>query len=218
MGPGFQDKQLLIDVQACCRWGDLWVFVCSYYTHLFSGLEMALHWGLVCKCCKPLRDLNQKVECWRKGRRLKEGRVFIAKLCEDLAKRGRDLSINATETVVWIFRALSFAMRSVAQMCVLKFKWLSSVPWRVVEAEDIVQAGICAEQLRSGDTSKMTPLELDMRDNLLLSLEASSVFLANSYIQKKNVGGAGGPGGFLWAYVFAREACGVGGCGCLRSS
>ena len=196
MGPGFQDKQLLIDVQACCRWGDLWVFVCSYYTHLFSGLEIARHWGLVCKCCKPLRDLNQKVECWRKGRRLKEGRVFIAKLCEDLAKRGRDLSINATETVVWIFRALSFAMRSVAQMCVLKFKWLSSVPWRVVEAEDIVQAGICAEQLRSGDTSKMTPLELDMRDNLLLSLEASTVFLANSYIQKK-CGRGGRSGGIL---------------------
>ena len=53
-------------------------------------------------------------------------------------------------------------MRSLAQMCALKFKWLSSVPWRIVEAEDIVQAGIDAEQLKNGDISKMTPLKLDM--------------------------------------------------------
>jgi hypothetical protein len=78
VGDEFADKPFLVNVQAACQWKELWSFMFVFLAKVLNPLEHARRWGLLCPCCKELRDnVAKKVRCIRSSRRLHEARLFV---------------------------------------------------------------------------------------------------------------------------------------------
>jgi hypothetical protein len=171
-GDNFQDKVVLNEVQAACRWTDLWVFIDAFFVIVINPLELGRHWGLVCSCCVALREAGTTYTCIHSSRRLEFARKFTIMLAGALAKDGSQLKVEDCEGVQWIWISISFVLRSTSQQLVLKTKWLYVEPWRMAEADDPIEAAEVLKQLTEGDESKMCPLSLRHKRELLPSLQA----------------------------------------------
>ena len=93
--PAFEDQDLLQGVKHACGWTEFWILLSCLYTLLIMKLEEGRRWGLRCPCCEQLRreDGIRRPKCPRASRRLHQARVFIARLVEELATTGRNLSL-----------------------------------------------------------------------------------------------------------------------------
>jgi len=158
-GEGFQDQGLLADIKTACNFDDLWIFIKKFMVKVLEPLEKARRWGLVCTCCKYLRDEfpNRKCRCPRASRRLKDARKFLEQFCDELTDGGNRLCLEDCEGCVWVLQSVSKSMRtSSLQLGAKTKKW--TVPYRTAEASDPVEAAVCAAQLRSLDPEACTPL------------------------------------------------------------
>ena len=98
-----QEGELLSRVAEACSWNELWVFISAYLNAILDPLEMARHWGLVCACPEHqlLRDQirnghlhNRRIECHFASMRLKEAIRFYFNLVDNLAVRGREVTLE----------------------------------------------------------------------------------------------------------------------------
>jgi hypothetical protein len=136
-GDNNQDKELMDDFQNACRWVDLWVWMKVFFARELEPLEGTRRWGLVCACCKPLRDLGRKsLRCPQSSRRLHQARERSVALIYTLNEGGRELNLNECEDLPWLVRSMSYSQRKLAQELQGKSRFLFVVPWRVAEADD----------------------------------------------------------------------------------
>ena len=68
---------------------------------------------------------------------------------------------------------LPFSSRSTVLQVKVKGRWSGIMPYLIAEAETPSVAGICADQLRSGDYATFTPLNRLYHDTLLDELDAA---------------------------------------------
>ena len=66
---------------------------------------------------------------------------------------------------------MTFLIRKCAAELQLKFRWLGSVPYIIVEAASTDMAEQAANQLREANDIDMTPLDRSLRDEPLTGLE-----------------------------------------------
>ena len=57
-----------------------------------------------------------------------------------------------------VYKSMSLALRVEARVMKLKVKWLTTIPWRVAEAEDPAQAAMCHEKLLAAAEESLDPL------------------------------------------------------------
>ena len=69
---------------------------------------------------------------------------------------------------------ISYTLRRTSTAVDVKGGCYKKIPWRVAEAEDPEQAGICADQLKNGDRSTYGPLEICYLETLVPALEEPS--------------------------------------------
>jgi hypothetical protein len=174
-----QETELISEVRVACRWGDLWVFMVVFSFRVLDPLEHARRWGLVCVCCSQARRDGgpKQSKCQRSSRRLKEARRFLHNLCSRLYSQGTVLDATMCEDVQWILIETNTCERRTATELRFKAKYLRTVPWLVVEADDKDMAAECVLQLQSIQDDKLTPLIIYYKDELLPSLQAFPAYI-----------------------------------------
>ena len=174
MFPAFQDKELLLEVQAACRWGVLWIFIATFFKFFAKPLEEARRWGLKCPCpeCEELRRAGKTPKCSKSSRRLHQARAFIQNLVASFSEMGRNLTLADCEGSFWVFQQVQFAIRKVTTDIGFKFKFLGCFPWLIAEADSPEVCKMIIDQLNAADPERISPQAANYRDDLLESLEA----------------------------------------------
>ena len=176
--PNFKDGELLNSLWENLNDNELWTFIHVFNVKLFTPLEKARRWGLVCICHELERQLALKKRfcCVFNSRRLHQARKYVIALVDVLAADGRRVQLTFAEDVQWVAEAHSLCSRKVSMDLGYKTSYLKNVPWLVSEAEDPEIALECAAQLRNGNKANYTSLELYYFDNFLPDLDAPLVF------------------------------------------
>ena len=63
--------------------------------------------------------------------------------------RGNSLTLKTCDDCAWLRHDLSLTLRRTSRELTTKNGWVRKAPWRLSEAEDVEQAKICLDQLRS---------------------------------------------------------------------
>ena len=168
----FKDRATLDDTKTVCLWSDFWVFIRVFFEFVLEPLEHGRRWGLVCACCKHLRDLGKRnINCVRASRRLDEARGFIAIIKSQLEANLARLTIDTCEGIQWVYQEVSLALRKLIPLHVAKFSWLNSVPYLFARAHVVEDARIIVDQLTGTPIEFLDALSLRWRNTLLPDLQ-----------------------------------------------
>ena len=96
---GFQIGQQPPILKAACNFNDVWAFIDVFFVNMIDTLESSRHWGMVCICCKSLRDAGKTPNCPHASRRLHEARLFLQQLIQTLACKGRNIRFTDCESI-----------------------------------------------------------------------------------------------------------------------
>jgi hypothetical protein len=171
MFPTFADREFLQQAAAAINWDDLWVFMACMFRSVMDHLEHARRWGLVCPCCSELRRVASEagkkgpINCVNNSRRLAEARTFYYILVQQLARDGRNLRLVNFENLPWAMEQITLSMRKTSTWLDNKGTWLKRTPWLMSEANNPEQAKEIRRQLHNAPADKLTPLELEYRDD-----------------------------------------------------
>ena len=78
---------------------------------------------------------RKRCECVNASRRSAEAQGHVQSTVDYLLRAGRDLTLDDCEGVQWVFTNVSRSLRATAFQMRLKYNYLWSVPWIVVNAD-----------------------------------------------------------------------------------
>ena len=150
--------------------GMLMTFVTVWHTLIVRPLEQARRWGLMCVCHADQYRHGKKTHCVMSGRRLHGARQRIDELLDVLRQNRNDIDLMMCGGAQWLFLDVCAALDGLITWLSMKFKFLWEIPYRLVEADDPIQAQEVINQLHSFEYKDLDPISKFWKDHLLADL------------------------------------------------
>jgi len=156
-----QDREKVKSAIDRCRDAKLQKFISVSYRFLWKPLEHGRRWGMTCECAEHVQariDGTKLITCPRNGRKLRWAWDFISTMANDFEQGAFDLTEEMCEDDhdVWVFTH-DMLLQAAASLR-LRFKYLSTVPWKLASADEVEGAKDCVDQIKSRPISEHDPV------------------------------------------------------------
>ena len=154
-----KNTTLLKDMLAACSSGWLWSWVVVVYRLVVHPLENIRRWGLVCPCCLRRDPSGGRVRaaCPRASRRLHEAWQYLREEAQKLRDMARSLTLAVCERQDLMMEVRRMLVTA-ADLLLVKFKYLSQVPWSFACADNAEVCAQIVEEINSKPINLHEPL------------------------------------------------------------
>ena len=134
-----QDREFLKKFVDACADDTLWRFTTTSSAEVWSRLERARHWGMVCDCAehRRLRHQGTFVYCVHSSRRLHQAPDFIATLALELQTRAANITKAECGGNDRVFDVMKQLLTAAAAMLRERFRYLHHVPWSFSNCDSV---------------------------------------------------------------------------------
>ena len=157
------DPQSFKLVLEACGWPELWAFLNVWSECILKPLEEARRWGLVCSCCSPVNRLAKNAKRPQASRRLAEARDRISALLHHLEQTRIHLDLMMCSGFQWLFEDVCSALTALIAMMMVKFAWLSQIPYKFVNADNQLCALELTEQVLRTPDAELVSVSLSWK-------------------------------------------------------
>ena len=149
-----QDKTFIQKVVLACKDADLWTFIAATCDRIFGFCEGHRRWGMTCTCPHHMEERAKHaesihIECFFNGRKLKQAWQHLVDARAAIKTLGGELTPADCEGHNDIWECVTTMLHKVYTGIIQRFKYLSLLPWILVNADTIVGAQEVMRQIRA---------------------------------------------------------------------
>jgi len=138
-----QEKELIKDVLVACKHARLWTWIRAMFDYVLLPLERLRRWGMICDCHKKERETKKHFSCPWNSRRLGGAEERVQKDIQRIRDQADALRPEHVEGDEPLCKDIVGILKAVAAMLVVKFAFLSQLPYKFVHAESVEGAKLC---------------------------------------------------------------------------
>ena len=153
-----QDRALIRDAFDAFSDDRLWRFVQASHSHVFSHIERARHWGMVCKCHAQERHEGQRrVECYWNSRKLPWAADFLTHEIDAKKTESRALTPQQCEGDDEVHQYVKNMTLKTSTLLRQRMGYLCLPPWTAARCRTPENAKAFLEQVQATPMEKHDP-------------------------------------------------------------